>query len=321
MLNDAVVKGEDHPFEIACSATSGTCTPPSIFISAANISAIEIDDIPANTNNLTVRVTAGESDEKGPLIVRRTYPTGKIPDHIIIAVNKARRFYSTYAADTSSTNLPASAARKYLITQSPIEPQPNSSNTSDDPAIGFVTFGAAEDLLIQLEIDGKPKTIIVKLNYQRWFVDMGGFITFVSAADEELITEDAGGGNVRVVKKRSRDKIVPGTGIVLNFHLANYPSLAAQFGLATSVDRAASYYLGFGYRLRELGPRTLATFAFGIAATQVKRYPDVSVGDIRLPTAIAITQGSNRYAFGPYMSLSLGFSFGGVENPPPQPGQ
>ena len=35
--------------------------------------------------------------------------------------------------------------------------------------------------------------------------------------------------------------------IVLNFHPANYPSLAAQFGLATSVDRAASYYLGFAY--------------------------------------------------------------------------
>lgn len=100
---------------------------------------------------------------------------------------------------------------------------------------------------------------------------------------------------------------------MLNFHPANYPSLAAQFGLATSVDRAASYYVGAAYRLRELGPRTLATFAVGLAATQVKRFPDVSVNDIRTATAPEVAQGSNRYAFEPYMSISLGFAFGGTD--------
>lgn len=95
--------------------------------------------------------------------------------------------------------------------------------------------------------------------------------------------------------------------------------MATQFGIATSVDRAASYYFGLGYRLRELGPKTLATFAAGIAATQVKRFPDVKVGDLRSATSTAITQGTSRYAFGPYFSISLGFSFGGVDAPPPQP--
>ena len=195
------------------------------------------------------------------------------------------------------------------------------TRSDDDPVIGFVTFGGAEDLLIQLQINDEPiKTIKAGLNYQRWFVDMGGFITFGFVSDEELVTEDATpAGNVRVLKKRHKDKIVPSTGIVLNFHPANYPALAAQFGIATSVDRAASYYLGFGYRLRELGPRTLATFTAGIAATQVKRFPDVSPGDIRSATAPAITQGSNRYAFGPYLSLSLGFSFGGIDKPTTPP--
>jgi hypothetical protein len=167
----------------------------------------------------------------------------------------------------------------------------------------------------------QPQTIMATLSYQRWFVDMGGFITFGSVSDQELVTEDAAPGMVRILKKRRKDKLVPGTGIVLNFHPANYPALATQFGIATSVDRAASYYLGLGYRLRELGPKTLATIALGIAATQVKRFPDVNPGEVRSATAPVVTQGSNKYAFGPYLSLSLGFSFGGADTPAtPAPG-
>ena len=64
----------------------------------------------------------------------------------------------------------------------------------------------------------------------------------------------------------------------------------------------------------------LALFAIGVAATQVKRFPDVSVGDVLSATATTVTDGSKRYVFGPYLSLSLGFSFGGVDNlPPPAP--
>lgn len=319
LLNEALVKADEHPFRIVCSATSLACTPPAIFISAAAISAIEIKDIPSTARALTVRLTAGESDANGPLIVERVFDPSAIPDHIIIALNKARRSRTTFEAPKNTDG--KSRARNYLESQSNVRlTLPSASSTSKDPAIGFVTLGSAEALLIQLQVDNAPpKTIVANLDYQRWFVDMGGFITFVSAADQELVTEDAGDGQLRVLKKRRKDAIVPGTGIVLNFHPANYPALAAQFGIATSVDRAASYYLGFGYRLRELGPRTLATFAFGIAATQVKRFPDVSAGDVRPATATSITQGSNRYAFGPYLSLSLGFSFGGVDNPQDQP--
>lgn len=326
MLNDALVKGDEHPDQIICSATSLTCNPPSVFISAAAISDIVIKDIPASTRKLSVRVTAGESDDTGDIIVRRKYDEKAIPDHIIIRVRKARRFKPTYASDgstatrqTVSNVVPtnASPARKYAASQSNQVDESPQKLLSDDPSIGFVSLGGAKTLQIQLTMnDDAPKTIIANLNYQRWFVDMGGFITFGFASDEELVTEDATAGNVRVLKKRHKDKIVPSTGIVLNFHPANYPAIAAQFGIATSVDRAASYYLGFGVRLRELGPRTLATFAAGIAATQVKRFPDVSTGDIRSATAPAITKGTDRYTFGPYLSLSLGFSFGGVEKPP-----
>jgi hypothetical protein len=320
LLNEAIVQGEDHPFQTTCSATSLTCTPPAVFISAAAISSIKISDFPANVRSLTVRVTAGESQNGQTLIVRRVYDPAAIPDQIVIAVSKPRRLRRTYGTPAASgSQTPEQAYASYQSSKPML--QPSAQATSDDPVIGFVALGTSDTLTIQLQMnDATPKTISTTLQYQRWFIDMGGFITFASAADEELVTENASAGNVKILKKRNKDKIVPGTGIVLNFHPANYPSLAAQFGLATSVDRAASYYLGFGYRLRELGPRTLATFAAGIAATQVKRFPDVSVGDVLSATATTVTDGSKRYVFGPYLSLSLGFSFGGVENqPPPAP--
>jgi hypothetical protein len=332
LLNEAITKGDSHPFVIDCSATSFTCTPPAVFISAANISGIRIKDIPATTRKLTVRIDAGETDGNGKsLIVRRVYDPSAIPDHLLIAVSRARRIRETYSAKnitqgsahTTETKLTVDSndtpAHAYLRTQSNIDENGEPQSLSDDPAIGFVALGKSETMIISLQFnDDEPRAMDVSLNYQRWFIDMGGFLTFGFVSDQELATEDAATGQVLVTKKRSKDKFVPGTGIVLNFHPANYPALAAQFGIATSVDRAASYYFGAGYRLRELGPKTLATFAFGIAATQVQRFPDVKVGDIRSATSTSITQGTKRYAFGPYFSLSLGFSFGGVD-PPQQP--
>jgi hypothetical protein len=370
LLNEAIVTGQEHPFRIVCSAkATPTCTPNAVFISAAAISSIEIEDLPKNKNSLTVTVTANENDENGQEIraVRR-FDKPWIPDRIIIGVNKARRFNPTFATEgvtekpafTSSqatngnqtnantrgekSEVEKSEIERYMDNQSTPgltdEPSPprqrgstGATSTSErnssggaqappqSPGIGFISRGTAEWIYITVQADDDaPQTIAAGLSYQRWFVDMGGFITFGFVSDEELVTEDATpAGSVRVVKKRHKDKIVPGTGIVLNFHPANYPSIAAQFGIATRVDRAASYYLGFGYRLRQLGPNTLATFAAGISATQVKRFPDVSVGDIRSATSVAITQGSNRYAFGPYLSLSLGFSFGGVDKPTTPP--
>src|SRR3954470_24633171 len=36
-FNDALVTSQDHPFSIKCSAVTGVCTPPAVFISAANV--------------------------------------------------------------------------------------------------------------------------------------------------------------------------------------------------------------------------------------------------------------------------------------------
>ena len=134
LLNEAIVKGHEHPFRIVCSATSLTCTPPAVFISAAAISAIEIKDIPSTATKLTVVVSAGESDASGQINVRRKFTDNKIPDRIIIAVNKDRRYRATYKTDASQESsdkssdrdgdgdhdLPANAspARKYAEMQS-----------------------------------------------------------------------------------------------------------------------------------------------------------------------------------------------------------
>lgn len=308
LLGEIVTTSDDHPVHIICSAKDPknlNCTPPSIFVSSSAISIIEITDISAQLS-LAVRITSGELDDVSgaPLFVERFY-SAPVPDTIFIAVNRARRFNRTYQDRDANR-----------FTQKVND----AAMTSVDFSIPFLSLSRSGLMGVQLIIDdGASETFKIPLNYQHWFVDTGGFLTFGVVADQELAVEDAGSGNVRVIKKRSKDKLVPGTGIVLNFHPANYPGLAAQFGLATSVDRAASYYLGIGYRLRELGPKTLATFAVGLAATQVKRFPDVSVGDVHPATADSITKGSSRYAFGPYLSLSLGFSFGGNDTPTAAP--
>jgi len=310
LLDEAVVKSGDQPTRIVCSASSFSCSPAAVFISAASISIIEITDLKA-TQSLTVRLTTGETDDEGKaLTVRRDYAAGSLPDKILVAVHRARRFRKTYDGSRRSSSVYA-PVKEFLSKQSN-----SSAALAEDPSIAFIALGRSSTLSIQLSIDGQePQTMVATLNYQRWFVDMGGFITFGFATDQELALEEVQPGQVQVLKKRRTDKLVPGTGIVLNFHPANYPAIALQFGLATSVDRAASYFAGAGYRLRELGPRTLATFAVGLAATQVKRFPDVRVGDIRPSTAPEVTTGKSRYTFGPYLSLSLGFSFGGNGQP------
>jgi hypothetical protein len=308
LLDEALVKTESHPFRTDCTVASWSCSPDQVFISAATISTININAIPASTTPLEVIITAGETDESGnSLKVHRVYNQGFVPDHIQIAVHKAR--LSKWGM--SSPTFGAKSPNDFVKDQS--------SGHEDDPAIGFVSLGKSDSLSITLKINGVPKTIQLTLNYQRWFVDMGGFLTFSTVSDQELVQEDVKDmpGMVRILKKRNQSKLVPGTGIVLDFHPANFPVLAVQFGIATSVDRNASYFLGGGVRLRQLGPNSLATFAIGIAATQAKRFPDVKVGDVRSATSPVVTQGSNRYAFGPYLSLSLGFSFGGSDAPPP----
>ncbi len=331
VLDEARIKNDDHPFRIECSATSWSC-PTAVFISADALSDIIIKDIPQGAQKLKIFITAGETDEdQNPLFVRRVYKAKHIPDRIVITVNKPRRFKPTLARKDPAQNIQASTtstdqARWLARESNPKGPENTTVDVAkmlpeNNPSIGFIALGKSDTLAIQMQFDDDPpKTIIATLNYQRWFVDMGGFLTFSSVSDQELVTELVVGGEhdgqVKILKKRNQAKLVSGTGLALDFHLANYPNWGAQFGLATNVDRKASYYIGGAYRLRELGPRTLATIAAGIAATQATRFPDVSIGDFRNPTAIEVTQGSKRYAFGPYISLSLGFSFGGVDQPP-----
>ena len=187
-----------------------------------------------------------------------------------------------------------------------------------DFAIDFVTQGRSEQLAVTfIGQDGGQHAIDTKIKYQRWFVDMGGFIVLNTTTDEELVTSAPVDGKISVLKKRNKDRLSPGTGTVLDFHPANYPRWAVlQFGLATSQDRQLSYYFGTGYRLLEIGSNALATFAVGLAAIPSLRFPDVKVKDTRLPDDPSL-KGTTVYRFGPYISFSFGFRFGDVQPPPP----
>ena len=159
-----------------------------------------------------------------------------------------------------------------------------------------MTFGRAEDLLIQLQINDEPiKTIKAGLNYQRWFVDIRGCITFGLVSDEELVT------GARLLRQRARPQETA-QGLErfqAPRHRAGAPrdqTLLRAGGRgsdATSVDqRTASSYLGFGYGVRGVNPRTLANASLrrGSDAGQAlsRRAPP---GDIRSATAPAITAG------------------------------
>lgn len=174
-FNDALVTGQAFPFKTTCSATTGSCAPPAVFVSAADISAIMINEFPSNAGPLTVTLDAGEVDSKTgrPILISRKYTS--TPDFIVITVHKARGFSKTYSPMRGS----GGGVLDYLSTET-------DRIYDNDRVIGFVTLGGAENLPIQLDLNGQSKTIMAQLSYQRWFVDMGGFITFASTADQEL---------------------------------------------------------------------------------------------------------------------------------------
>lgn len=284
-IKDALATGKDYDIRVNCTADDQKCTPTAVYFSKPDVSFVGITKF-ATGKPLDIRITAGElaMDDKGeprlPVWVQRHYDAA--PDLIVVAVRKVGRKWVAGDSDTKTTI---------------------------NPVIDFGLFARAPELIVQLTSDNKPPvTIRVELRYQRWFVDMGGFLVFNTVVDQELITHSVD-NKLFVDKKREKDSFTPATGAVLNLHPSSFPTLGFQFGLATNNNRQPSYFLGVAYRLRDLGPRALLTVAGGIAAVPTLRFPDVKVGDSR-PSDDASLKGSTAYRFGPYLSLSFGFAFG-----------
>lgn len=171
--------------------------------------------------------------------------------------------------------------------------------------------------------DGERKSFTIPVLYQRFWLDAGGFFVFTRHTDQHIETEvvaavpasettAATPERRRVTNLRSENSYAPSTGIVINIHPGNNPILAFQFGIAANQNRLPSYYLGVGVRAREIGRRGLATIAMGVAMQQEASFSQIGVGEIVVPDSPRL-QATQKYGFTfPYVSISLGFSFGGV---------
>jgi hypothetical protein len=175
--------------------------------------------------------------------------------------------------------------------------------------------GKAEVVEVQFAWeDGTRKTFTFPVFYQRFWLDAGGFFVFTRRTDQSIDTETIPGTpeKQRLLAIRRDVSIEPTTGIVLNVHPGNFPILALQFGIAANQGHLPSYYLGLGIRAREIGKRGLATLGVGVAMQQEKQFPGLEFNHEYLSTSPLLQPTSKYGVTFPYISLSLGFSFGGV---------
>jgi hypothetical protein len=197
-----------------------------------------------------------------------------------------------------------------------IQSAPGLDEPEPDPEVPLFVRGRSEVLAVQFDFGGGDiKTVIVPIRYQRFWLDAGGFFVFSRHTDQSIQTETVSGSNPekkRVTALNRQVSLDPNTGIVINVHPGNFPVLAVQFGIAANQGRLPSYFLGVGARARELGKRGLATIAVGVAMQQEDQFPLLQKGD-ELPADSARLQPTKKYGVTfPYISITLGFSFGGV---------
>lgn len=185
------------------------------------------------------------------------------------------------------------------------------------PIASLPLFLRGRSQVVELQFawdDGHSKTFTFPVVYQRFWLDAGGFFVFSRRTDQSIETQTiTGTPEMQKVLSIRRDvSIEPNTGIVINIHPGNFPILAFQFGIAANQGRLPSYYFGLGFRAREIGKRGLATLGLGVAMQQEQQFPGLHFGDT-LPSTDPRLKAASKYGVTfPYLSLSLGFSFGGV---------
>jgi hypothetical protein len=191
-------------------------------------------------------------------------------------------------------------------------------NTIKTPPIASLPlFLRGKSQVVEVEFDwddGTHKTFTFPVVYQRFWLDAGGFFVFTRRTDQSIDLQNIGGTpefqKVRAIRREV--SIEPATGIVINVHPGNFPILAFQFGIAATQGKSPSYYGGLGIRAREIGKRGLATIGVGVAMQQEDHFPNIEyLGEY--PSTSPRLKPVAKYGLTfPYVSFSLGFSFGGV---------
>ena len=202
-------------------------------------------------------------------------------------------------------------------------PDPRTATIKAPPIASLPLFLRGKSQVLEVQFawqDGTRKTFAIPVVYQRFWLDAGGFFVFTRRSDESIVTETIPGTTgtppaperQKYWRSTTPSRSSPGTGIVINIHPGNFPVLAFQFGIAANQTRLPSYYLGLGIRAREIGKRGLATIGIGAAMQQEQRFPHLVNGS-EVPSTDNRLKPVNKYGVSfPYISLSLGFSFGGV---------
>jgi hypothetical protein len=202
-------------------------------------------------------------------------------------------------------------------------PDPRVELAKSPPIASLPLFlrGLSQEILIEFDWEGAPsKTFSIPVVYQRFWLDAGGFFVFTRRTDQSIVTSTVLNPDntpstperQKVLAINRQTSFEPSTGIVINVHQGDFPILAYQFGISANQSRLPSYYLGIGIRAREIGKRGLATIGIGAAMQQETRFPLLENGS-EIPSTDDRLKPVNKYGVTfPYISLSLGFSFGGV---------
>jgi hypothetical protein len=330
-----------------CKYTDNDCNAK-VYINADQISALTITDIP--TGAVSVRVTAGEFFPCSS-IGYNIANYAKAPSKLILPLHMKKGFLGIGSVSVAKAEVEAAAiygldwcpqtgevfqktrmlvpdeSRKdyvgEILTREGAEsekelagPDPRLSPKAP-PIASLPLFLRGRAKVVTVEFawaDGSEKLFEFDVVYQRFWLEAGGFFAFSRRSDQSIDTETiAGTPELQKVRAIRRDvSIEPSTGIVLNIHPGNYPILAFQFGIAANSGRSPSYFGGLAVRAREIGKRGLATLGVGVALQQELQFPNLQFGET-YPSTSPLLKATPKYGLTfPYISLSLGFSFGGV---------
>lgn len=331
-----------------CKYTDNDCDAK-IYINADQISALTITDIPQGA--VAVRVTGGEF-YPCQAINYNLVKYAKAPSKLILPLHMKKGFLGVGNVSMTKAEAEAASiyglewcpgtGRVFQKTRIFVRDQargdyeqevyeragacsseclasrPDPRLTAKDPAIASLPLflrGRAKVITVEFAFDdGREKVFRFDVIYQRFWLDAGGFFAFSRRTDQSIETETiAGTPEMQKVRAIRRDvSIEPTTGIVINVHPGNYPVLAFQFGIAANQGRSPSYYGGLAVRAREIGKRGLATLGVGVAMQQELQFPGLRFGDT-YPSTSPLLKATPKYGLTfPYISISLGFSFGGV---------
>jgi len=321
------VYSEDSP-RLACA--------PDLLISAAEISDIEISNLPANKEVTISALVAREklsdtavsdcvASSKGLDVScsQIRLPVGK-GGAAFVSIYKNRLISPKYGGIFGNMNQALSMLRPEAYQEykkNPSHPDVQALLETSGSRMSLLVSGGAAQIMVRVQIGdgtgaGQLATASIPIGYARFSVESGGFFAVTKLSDAQLVQapDPIDPKKVKILRIDSGNDYSQETGISLGFVPRNYPAWAMAVGFSTSGDRPVSAFLGPSFRLRTFGQRGLASFSSGVALKSVKRFPGISA-DASYDATDPRLNGRDGYKLGAYVMLQLGFAFGPIPGP------